>query len=129
MFSSISEVKMYDTDAAGILYFANQFRFVHDTWDAFLSSKGMPIQFFMNDTSYLFVIVYVEASYMEPVFLGDVLTINMDIESMSTSSVTFSYTLFRDDVCVGTAKTVHVSIDKMSRKKIPIPKTLKQRLL
>ena len=117
-------VKMYDTDAAGILYFANQFRFVHDAWESFLNSKGIFIHKLINSSEYMFVIAHAESDYIAPVYLGDELMVLLNVERIGKQSVTFKYDLFRDNELVGKAKTVHVAIDSNTRKAIELPQDL-----
>ena len=121
-------VKMYDTDAAGILYFANQFRFVHDAWESFLNSKGIFIHELLNSSDYMFVIAHAESDYMAPVFLGDELIVQLCIERVGAQSVTFGYDILRKDEVVGKAKTVHVAIDPSTRTSICLPQELLDKL-
>ena len=117
-------VKMYDTDAAGILYFASQFRFVHDAFESFLNHHEIFLKDMLSHKDYMFVIVHTESDYLEPVYLGDELTIELSVSKIGQTSVTFSYNLFRSSSLVGRAKTVHVAINSKSRQKIEIPKHL-----
>jgi len=125
LFSFRTKVKLYDTDAAGIIYFASQFRFVHDAWESYLNEKGVFIEDMMRSTDYMFVIAHVEADYKMPVFLGDELEVRLSITRVGRSSATISYDLYRGEDLVGTAKTVHVAIEVKTRQKIDIPEELR----
>lgn len=127
LFTYRSKVKLYDTDAAGIIYFAQQFRFAHDAWEAFLNDRGVYIEKMMASEDYMFVIVHVEADYKMPVFLGDELDVRLHLGRLGESSATINYELYRGEDLVGTAQTVHVCIDSKSRKRIPIPADLKEK--
>lgn len=114
---------MHDTDMAGILYFARQFRFVHDTFEDFIESEGLNLYQMFQDEKFIFVIVHVEADYYHSLHVGDALDIHLSVERIGNTSFSLSYKIFRslDNVLIGTAKTVHVCIDKETRGKSPIP--------
>lgn len=122
-FIAKNKVRMHDTDMAGILYFARQFRFVHDTFEDFIESEGLNLYQMFQDEKFIFVIVHVEADYYHSLHVGDALDIHLSVERMGTTSFTLSYKIFRslDSVLIGTAKTVHVCIDKETRGKSPVP--------
>lgn len=129
MFITYNKVRMHDTDMAGILYFANQFRFVHDAWEDLVESEGLSFKQVLHEEDFLFVIVHVEADYLAPLNVGDRLEVHVSLEKVGTSSFTLAYDIFKENRdLVGRAQTVHVTIDKHSRKKIPIPPHLKAKL-
>lgn len=129
MFITYNKVRMHDTDMAGILYFANQFRFVHDAWEDLVESEGISFKQVLHEEDFLFVIVHVEADYLAPLNVGDRLEVHVGVEKLGTSSFTLTYDIFKENRdLIGRAKTVHVTIDKKSRKKIPIPHHLKAKL-
>lgn len=129
MFVTHNKVRMNDTDMAGILFFANQFRFVHDAWEDLVESENISFKQILENEPFLFVIVHAEADYLAPLNIGDQLDIHVEVESIGNSSFTMFYQIYtKDKTVVGTAKTVHVTIDKKTRKKIPIPEKLKNLL-
>ncbi len=129
MFIAHNKVRMHDTDMAGILYFANQFRFVHDAWEDLVESEDLSFHRVLHEEDFLFVIVHVEADYLAALNIGDRLEVHVSVEKIGTSSFTMVYNIFKENRdLVGRAKTVHVTIDKASRKKISIPHHLKAKL-
>lgn len=74
---------------------------------------------------FFFVIVHCEADYLAPLKLGDHLDIHMYVEHIGRTSFTFCYNIYKKDgLEAGTAKTVHVAIDKETGKKVAIPSML-----
>lgn len=132
MFIAHNKVRMHDTDMAGILFFANQFRFVHDALEDFVASEGISFQDVFHSNEFLFVIVHVEADYHAPLRVGDALEIRLKVEQIGSSSFRIGYEVYKVDgdlQLVGTAKTVHVTLDAKTRKKIPIPQKLQEVLV
>jgi YbgC/YbaW family acyl-CoA thioester hydrolase len=117
---------MNDTDAAGVIYFANQFRIAHEAFEQFLDSVNLGVAHMLESTEYRFPIIHAEADYKAPLKVGDALTINMTVDRVGDSSVALLFSLLdRHDKEVGTVKIVHVAVDKTTWKKRPLPQELK----
>ena len=126
MFTFKTTVRMGDTDAAGIIYFANQFRIAHEGFEHFLDTIGLGVGHMLENTDYRFPIVHAEADYVSPLKVGDSLTIYMTASRIGHSSVSLLFRLFdRHDKEVGTVKIVHVAVDKTTWKTRPLPLELK----
>lgn len=119
-------VRMNDTDAAGILYFANQFRMVHEAFETLIESRGLGFSDLMDRYPFLFVIRHAESNYLHPLKVGDALEVSAWVSHMGDTSFTMSYDLKKGSQLVGTSKTVHVTIDKKHGKKISLPEELRQ---
>lgn len=129
MFISYNKVRMHDTDSAGILYFARQFRFAHDAFEDFLESEGYSFDSLFHETNFIFVIVHAEADYLAPLKVGDKLEVHVSVENLGNSSFGLLYEIYKDKkVLVGRAKTIHVCLDRTSRLKISIPNQVRIQL-
>ncbi len=127
MFISYNKVRMHDTDMAGILYFAKQFRFVHDALEDLVEKEGFSFDYLFHSCNFVFVIAHAQADYLAPVKVGDLLEVHVEVENLGNTSFTMSYRIFKtNDVLMGKAKTVHVCLDAKTRQKIPIPDVLRQ---
>jgi len=122
-------IKLYDTDAAGLLFFGHQFRIVHDAYQAFMEKSGFNFAEILRQGEILVPIVHAEADYLEPLVVGDELTVVMNAVNISEHSFTLSYELKRpDSTPVGTVQTVHVTVDRASGEKTPLPALLREAL-
>ena len=128
MFTYSTKIRLHDTDAAGILFFANQFKIIHDAYEDLLEKFGWDFATMLKDTKYFQPIVHAESDYLAPMFVGDKIDITIKVGSIGTTSFSFEYTLKRGKTLVGTAKTVHVTINQKTRKKIPLPSALRTAL-
>jgi 1,4-dihydroxy-2-naphthoyl-CoA hydrolase len=127
MFLTYNKVRMHDTDMAGILYFPRQFRFAHDALEDFIESYGLSFDRIFRKEKFVFVIVHAEADYLAPLKVGDDLEVQVVVEKIGTTSFTIGYKIFKKDKSlVGTAKTIHVTLDATTRKKMQIPEDLKE---
>jgi 1,4-dihydroxy-2-naphthoyl-CoA hydrolase len=126
MFISYNKVRMHDTDMAGILYFAKQFRYVHDALEDLVEKEGFSFDYLFNNSEFVFVIVHAEADYLESVKVGDILEVHVEVEKLGNTSFTMSYKIFKaNDTLMGKAKTVHVCLDAKNRQKVSIPDNLR----
>lgn len=127
MFVAYNQVRMHDTDMAGILYFPRQFRFAHDALEDFVSSLGYTFDQVFRREKFVFVIVHAEADYLSPLTVGDKLEVHVKIERIGETSFTVIYHIYKGDkTLAGTARTVHVTLDASSRVKMPIPLAFRQ---
>ena len=81
-------VKLHDTDAAGILFFANQFKMAHDIYESFLGRMGFGLSQRFARRDFFLPIVHAEADYYQPLNVGDVIEIAMSVTKIGKTSFT-----------------------------------------
>ena len=120
-FSTIVRIRMHDIDAAGVIFFAHQFRLMSDAFEDYIRDLGQDFSELVTNSGYHFVIVHAESDFLKPVKLGDELRIAVKKQDQSTHSFTIQYELYNGDTLVGTCMSVHVCIDARTRKKTALP--------
>jgi len=130
MFIATNQVRMHDTDMAGRLYFARQFRFAHDALEDWVASEGFGFDYMFHKSKYAFVIVHCEADYYAQLVVGDRLKVHVTVEHVGDTSFTIHYQIYRegDKTLIGKVKTVHVTIDTKTGRKLSIPDEFRQKL-
>lgn len=129
MFTQRRTIQLHDTDAYGILFFANQFRFCHDAFQEWLRQQGLPMAPRRERAAFVAVVVRAEADYSAPVELGDDLTVAMAVAALGTTSFTHAFTFTNQrGVMVGRVRIVQVTIDPATAVKMPIPADLRAAL-
>ncbi|MDQ1352179.1 MAG: 1,4-dihydroxy-2-naphthoyl-CoA hydrolase [Acidobacteriota bacterium] len=125
MFEYHSTIKMHETDAGGVLFFANQFKLVHDAYEAFLESKGITIKDLLVNTAFHLPIVHAETDFKAPLRVGDRVVVRLKMKKTGTTSFTLAHEIYKDGAqLTGAGETVHVCIDKNTGAKIHLPKEL-----
>jgi len=120
-----SRIKLFDTDAAGILFFANQFKYVEEAYEAFLSSENINIIDLIKNGNFLVPIVHAETDYISPLTVGDEITIEIKIGKIGESSFRLDHKIFKNgNIESGSGNTVHVCVSKMNFKRIKIPEKI-----
>lgn len=129
MFKWRTTVKLHDTDAAGVMFFGNQFRLAHDCYEAMMAQIGCPLAWIIRDADYLVLIVKAEAEYKKPLTTEERIELQLRIEKIGESSYTILQEI-RDasGELTGTVRTVHVAMDKVTRRKRPLPDNLRAAL-
>lgn len=123
-----TSIKMHHTDAAGLLFFAHQFAFMHEAYEMFFEAIGMPFKDLLQKEDFFLPIVHAEADYKKPLFVGDPIRITVRVDHVGHSSFALAYQLHLDSELVGLGKTVHVTVDKAGKQKCPIPVRLRELL-
>ena len=129
MFTYNTQIRLHDTDAAGLIFFANQFKIIHDAYELLLEKFGFSFPQMLTGGKYFLPIVRAEADYKAPLFVGDKITVTVRVGHIGTSSFSFAYIIRNArKMIVGTAKTVHVTINPKTNTKVPLPALLRKAL-
>ena len=84
-----------DTDAGGVVYYANYLRYMERGRNQYLRELGRSIRQY-QDAGILFIVVEVNVKYRSPAGLDDDLVIETWIEEGRRSSVTFGQRVLRE---------------------------------
>jgi acyl-CoA thioester hydrolase len=123
-------VRIYyeDTDAAGVVYYANYFKYFERCRTEWMRSIGYDQSQLTRKYGLVFVVRSVEAEYLRPAHLDDQLTVSLEVETLGRSLAVFRQRVLRDgeELVTGTVKVVCVNIQAM--KAAAIPSELRQKL-
>ena len=119
-------VRLYYTDAAGILYYSNIYKMAHDVYEEMLSKIGLSVPYILEESGFLLPFVHSEADYMGTITVGMELDIHLKVERIGNTAYTLCYDfLDAKAVQVAFVKTVSVAVDKKTLQKIPLPEKLR----
>jgi acyl-CoA thioester hydrolase len=91
-------VEFYDTDMAGIVHFANFYRFMEQAEHELFRTYGLKITgHFPDGVRYGWPRVAAKCSYSAPAFYDDLIEIHVRIVKRSTKSLTTAYQFLRGD--------------------------------
>jgi 1,4-dihydroxy-2-naphthoyl-CoA hydrolase len=129
VFQYRTAVRLHHTDAAGLLFFADQFKLAHDAYETFMESAGFPFAPLIRSSEFLLPIVHAEADFKAMLQTGDQLLIQVRAERIGETSFTLAYTLLRNDTeIVGTVKTIHAMVHRSDMQKRPLASDLRKAL-
>ena len=125
MFIYHRTIRVQDTDATGVLYFANQLQIALEAFEEFLLTQGFSFGEMVRKNQFLLPIVHTEGDFFAPLTLGDQIEVHLSFSKIGTTSITHSSELFKQGHKVGTASIVHVVYCINKGEAIPIPRELK----
>lgn len=108
-FTMTRRVAFAETDMAGIVHFANFYRYMEDAEHAFFRSVGRSIMEPQPDGTVLgWPRVAASCSFKAPALYDDLIEIRVAVERIGAKSLTMRYDFFRGDVPLakGSMKTV-----------------------
>jgi len=87
-----------DTDAAGIVYYANYLKFAERARTEWLRELGHPHQALVEGEGLAFAVRRCAADYVKPARLDDLLSIESRLHGLGAASLDLVQTVLRDDV-------------------------------
>ncbi len=91
-------VRVYyeDTDAAGVVYYANYLKYMERARTEWLAAAGHPLAAFERDHGVVFVVHRCEIDYHRPARLNDVLSATVEVETVSAARLVVTQRVERD---------------------------------
>jgi 1,4-dihydroxy-2-naphthoyl-CoA hydrolase len=123
-------IQFRDTDAAGVVYFANIISICHIGYEASLLRSGIDLKSFVTNAEFAVPITHVSADFFKPLFCGDRITIQLTTSSIDSCKFEIAYQILSTEdlapslVLSATAITKHVVINPQTRKRQELPKIL-----
>lgn len=87
-----------DTDAGGIVYYANYLKFLERARTEWLRAAGIEQIPLRDELGILFVVVDIEARYRRPARYADLLQVTCEVSEFARASLTFEQRIHRDSV-------------------------------
>ena len=124
MYKYESRIGLGDTDAAGIMFFANAFTKIHECYETFLAENDLPVAKILG-SQWALPIVRTESEFFQPLLLDQKIEIQMSTEKVGETSYVLKYEIVNDkgDLCCR-AYTLHVAVKQNTGKKMKLPDML-----
>jgi acyl-CoA thioester hydrolase len=108
-FSITRRVEFGDTDMAGIMHFANFFRFMEVAETAFLRARGLSVAWTENGVGYGFPRVSAACDFEKPLRFEDEVGITVSIEKIGTKSLSYRFEFNRagQPIAIGRMSSVY----------------------
>lgn len=127
-FSHPRTIRFADTDAAGVVFFANYLAFCHEAYEESLAASGVELASFFLSTGVVVPIARSEAEYLRPLRPGDKIRIVAAPESLTENSFAVRYEIWRlnpVEKLAARLRTEHVSTSTAKRERVPLPDALR----
>jgi 1,4-dihydroxy-2-naphthoyl-CoA hydrolase len=121
------QVQLRDTDAAGVVYFANLLAICHGAYEATVASAGVNWRELLSNPQLALPIVHATVDFRRPIYCGDSLTITLTAVIHSNSEFIINYQIcLADGQVAGQALTKHVAIDPGLRQRVDLPPLIRE---
>ena len=117
-----------DTDAGGIVFYASYLKFAERGRTELLRAAGYENQTLMDQQNILFVVRRVEADYLSPARLDDVLTVKTGILELKNASFSVRQSIFRHEVLICSMDVILVCVTKDARP-VRMPDSMREKLM
>ncbi len=124
-------VRFGDTDAAGVMHFANLFRWSHEAWEESLYSFGLSAhEIFpgcsdkVGDPGVALPVLHAHADFWSPLKAGEVLFVELIPHRLDKDSFQVKSRFKRDQVEVAQSLIHHVSINAKTRQRCALPRCI-----
>lgn len=123
------DVRVYyeDTDAGGIVYYANYLKFFERARTEWLRSLGINQDILMREHDAMFVVKNVSANYHAPARLDDVIKLTLRIEKLGRASIQFVQEAWCGDRLLNTALVKVGCVDSALRPRA-VPEAVADRM-
>jgi len=130
-FQTKRRIEFADTDMAGIVHFANFFRFMEAAEQEFLRSRGLSVSMDWNGEAIGFPRVSATCDYFKPAQFEDLLNVSVRVEKVGRKSVTYTIEFHRDGELLARGQVSSVCCRVLGERKLEameIPRAFRQRL-
>jgi acyl-CoA thioester hydrolase len=122
-FRGTHRVYWEDTDAGGVVYYANYLRFLERARSDYLRQLGLNQETARLQQGWVFVVAHVDARYLKPARLDDLLEVSATVIEMERASLVFGQQVRRGEELLLEARIRVACVDAASfkPKRLPAP--------
>ncbi|OHE89217.1 MAG: thioesterase [Verrucomicrobia bacterium RIFCSPLOWO2_12_FULL_64_8] len=127
MFSYHRTIRFADTDAAGVVFFANYLAICHEAYEEALAEAVADLKTLFADHGFIVPIVKSQAEYLRPLSCGDKVRVTLSAAPLGDDSFALDFELHRlgpPEKLAARVRTEHVCISSKTRKRQPLPPPL-----
>ena len=123
-------VRVYyeDTDAGGVVFYANYLKFYERARTEMIRAMGFEQDELISDQTVIFVVRSVQLDYLKPARFNEMLNVTASLSRVKSASLTFAQTITRNDELLNTATIRIACLDSDTLRPKLIPDALKQAL-
>ena len=123
-------VRVYweDTDAGGVVYYANYLKFMERARSEWLRAFGIEQDALRDEAGVVFVVRRMEVDYLSPARFNDQLEVSVSLREVGRASLSVTQTLTRGPTRLVSAQVTLACVDAARFKPVKIPPPILQAL-
>lgn len=118
-FSLETRVYIEDTDAGGIVYYANYLKFMERARTEYMRALGFSKPALMSNSQ--LVVVQLDLKYLMPAMLDDTLRISVELKELKKASFWLKQQVYKETDLLIDGNVRLAALDKLSKKLVPLP--------
>jgi acyl-CoA thioester hydrolase len=123
-FELVQRIYWEDTDAGGVVYYANYLKFMERCRTEWLRFLGIDQLRLREERRLQFAVVSVQVDFLRPAVLNDEILVTAELERLSGATISFRQTILRGDTQLIDASTRVACLDSGTLRPRAIPKDL-----
>ncbi|HEY9611696.1 thioesterase family protein [Allocoleopsis sp.] len=116
-------IRFSDTDAAGVVYFANVLSICHEAYEYSLAASGIELLSFFSNPAVVIPIIHASVDFLRPMVCGDAIVIRLTPQRLNENKfeITYEIVAASSEQLLAKAMTRHVCIEPTTRNKLQLP--------
>jgi 1,4-dihydroxy-2-naphthoyl-CoA hydrolase len=94
-FTYVRTIRFQDTDAAGVVYFANVLPMCHEAYEESIAAVGIQLQAFFGSNAVAIPIVHASVDLFQPMFCGDRQLIHLTPQRLDNHKFEIAYEILK----------------------------------
>ncbi|MEW6067874.1 MAG: YbgC/FadM family acyl-CoA thioesterase [Nitrospirota bacterium] len=103
-----------DTDAGGVVYYANYLKYLERARTEFLKDHGIDVVRYHNE-GYFFVVIHVDINYKRPTRLGDIIEVTTEVIEITNVTINLKHGVIKDSTILAEANVKVACINRDGR--------------
>jgi len=113
-----------DTDAQGVVYYANYFRFMERARTEWLRALGVDQRALLNDQRRMFVVTETQAAFVAPARFNDEIVVTAGLAKLGRATFDIEQNIYLDNLdgpllLRSTVKAAYIDADTLRPKRVP----------
>lgn len=117
-------IRFADTDAAGVVYFANYLSICHEAYEEALVAAGIELNRYFGDEGIIIPVSHARSDYLRSLQCGNTVEVEVAPELVKEDTFTINYKIFLTAPVrklAAQVRTDHVCLDSATRRRRPLP--------
>lgn len=117
-----------DTDAGGVVFYANYLKFFERARTEMLRHLGFEQDQLIEIQNLIFVVRSVKVDYLKPARFNDMINVNSAVIEKKKTSLIFKQSILREDILLCDAEIRIACLDAQTMKPKPIPTEILEKI-
>lgn len=126
----IFKVRFGDTDAAGIVFYPNFYKWMDEATHEFISNSGIKSERLFKEMNINVPLLEAKCKFIKPLFFEDIVTIKSEITELHKKVLKITHLFYRNNECIAEGYEVRAWTSFQEKPKaVEIPEEIRQKMI